>query len=266
MVCRGISPLAIIRGSGGLGKSWNVTETLNEEGFLLDRDYVTISGHSTPLELYNLLYAHKDKKVILLDDVSGLLENNTSVSLLKAASWGIKKRLVSYNTTSEKLTVPELFEMKAGLIVIVNEEPRKDKSFKALMTRGLVCEVEFTHTEVLSILKEVAVKSYPHLPLDKRLEVYKFIEDNVHIASQINIRTLIKSFQAYQYGEDWKEIILNLLKPNADLKLVKELIDKHHRVKDAVKEWIEQTGESKRKFQYLKVKLGIEKRCKGAKV
>ena len=253
MVCRGISPLAIIRGSGGLGKSWNVTETLNEEGFLLDRDYVTISGHSTPLELYNLLYAHKDKKVILLDDVSGLLENNTSVSLLKAASWGIKKRLVSYNTTSEKLTVPELFEMKAGLIVIVNEEPRKDKSFKALMTRGLVCEVEFTHTEVLSILKEVAVKSYPHLPLDKRLEVYKFIEDNVHIASQINIRTLIKSFQAYQYGEDWKEIILNLLKPNADLKLVKELIDKHHRVKDAVKEWIEQTGESKRKFQYLKV-------------
>ena len=47
---------------------------------------------------------------------------------------------------------------------------------------------------------------------------------------------------------------------------MKELIDKHHRVKDAVKEWIEQTGESKRKFQYLKVKLGIEKRCKGAKV
>ena len=91
----------LIHSRAGLGKTYTTLKKL--EG----KDYKYNSGFASPLALYKELYEHRNK-VIVLDDIEGMLKNQVAISILKAA---LGNGTVSYLTTSKKLgEAPQEFE------------------------------------------------------------------------------------------------------------------------------------------------------------
>ena len=84
MLARGMSLGLFVAGSGGLGKSKIVAETLAGEGIVP----VLANSHVTPLALYGLLYHHREGQVIWLDDADTLYTNMVVLGLLRSALWG----------------------------------------------------------------------------------------------------------------------------------------------------------------------------------
>lgn len=251
--------LLIITGKGGLGKSHNVLSTFRELNFQMEREYGTISGFSSPLEFYQKIYEFRNMKVILIDDCFGIFEDQKAVSLLKMASWSVMdKRFVSYNSTTDKLTVPSCFEMNANIILITNDMPSKTKSFDALITRGILLDISFTFEEIKAILSEIAKKDYKNTTIEQRNEVLNYIFAHSAEAAELNIRTLIKCFECFIYAKNgWKSMVLDIIKPDKTLSLIVELAKKGISVKEQVKEFCEITGLSR--MTYFRYKKEVTK-------
>jgi hypothetical protein len=104
MVTGGYHRLFMLDASGGLGKTYNVTEVLEEE---LDRsDWTHQRGFTTPIELYKTLYkGQKRGHVLFLDDMSGLRNNQKAIDMLKAARSAAPTSIrPSYPTSSDLQT------------------------------------------------------------------------------------------------------------------------------------------------------------------
>jgi len=143
MVAKDFSKGLVLKGSGGFGKSFAVMSTLNELGLKINQDYVLINAYITPLSFYETLYNYKNK-IIVLDDSSGILNNEKSLTILKNALWSVSDvRTISYMSTTDKLQVDSSFEFTGRIIVCCNKLNEKDLSVSALKTRCLYQKVEF---------------------------------------------------------------------------------------------------------------------------
>jgi len=236
----------IITGETGLGKSYQIRKFLEKNKV----NYEILTTFSSPMELYMQLYEHRDKKVIVIDDVIKILDNDISKGILLSALWGIgNKRFVEYKTTSHKLKVPNKFELNAKIILICNELPSKMEN---VLSRVLYYDLHFGYKDIINLIYEICkVEEIP-------IEIADFIRDNTNEATKsefLNLRTPIKFFQIYKSCSNWKELCLEQLKVNKDLALVKELMFKDMTEKAKVQEFIEKTGKSRRTYFRYKKKL-----------
>jgi hypothetical protein len=268
---KGKNNFLVLKGAGGLGKTYCVLKTLAELGLTKPQvDYIYCSSHITPLSLYHLLYKNKDK-VIFLDDVENLLNIRENIGILKGATWESAKdlRIVNYYSTSERLEAPLSFVFEGKILMCLNRIPTKYKEeVESLLSRAWVYEVNFDYSTMIKIFYELAKV----LKID--FEVVDFIKENSCEATTLDFRTLIKSSIVYEYykqnpsklnGEAWKDIVKDLLAKNTNplLACVLRLIKSNLPTKEQIAKFIEETGYSRRQFFYLKRKL-IEKI--GAKV
>src|SRR3990167_6264181 len=157
MVCRNFSKGCVLIGEGGLGKSFMTTNTLIEE----KKDFVYLNTHTSPLELYKFIY-HNREAIIVFDDVKGLLDNEKSISILKACLWETDgKRIVTMNTMDRLMdNVPKVFEFKGGIIILANRLNETDEHLQALITRCNFYELKFSYKEKLKIMSEITKKPY----------------------------------------------------------------------------------------------------------
>ena len=248
-------------GRGGLGKSYTVLKTLAEN----EIDYAIMKGYTTPLALYHTLYENNGK-VIVLDDFHGVFTSKESLAFLKSALDTTGKRLVSYNSTTDKLKYESKFEFTGRLIVCSNSLPKNDVDFEALKSRALCCNVEFTLNEVKRIIMSLAIGGKELTEAD-RTAVAEFIIDEVDEAvDNLTLRTLSLAYGRYKFckenGYEWKEKVRELLVVDEDKKLMLELIDKYSTVKEAQKEWCEETGRSRATFYSLKRKMNKSREWK----
>ncbi len=252
---------AIFSGRGGLGKTHYALKTLAEEGLTLGQDYEVLNTHITPLGFYTYLYRNQDK-ILVLDDCDGMLESPEIVGLLKSACWSATgKRVVNW-VSSRDLDVPDRFEFKGGLIILLNDLP-KNKSVEALISRAFFKEVDFSHDDLVKILYEVAKNAgneeSRNLTENERLEVADYLRETTDETVQdLNLRTLFKTFtlrKAYAENGKWKELAKEMLKPDDDLIAVKEVVREFPIVADQIKEFIKRTGLSRRTFFRLKKKI-----------
>lgn len=260
MVCQGDTNALILTGSGGIGKSYTTHKTIVQE--LRHEDWVNISGYTTPLEFFHILYAH-NHKVIVLDDCEGILNNETTISLLKNALWSVSgKRVISYNTTSEKLRCPSQFIFGGRLILILNRIDNEAKrSIQALLSRAIHLDIEFGYSDTMKILTSIARNvPYKDLTGEERHEVIKYLKELTDASTkELNIRSLMKSYDVYIYSKkakgDWKELIRPLFEQDEDQAILLSMMKSRKRVGEQIKDFEEKTGYSRRTFFRMKKKL-----------
>ncbi len=253
MVVKGYSNALVLLSDGGLGKSYQVLRTLEEEGLKEGEDYKYICAFSTPLELYHMLYENKNR-LIVFDDVEGLLENRKAISLLKAALWSsTEKRVVHYHSTSESLQAPKEFKFDGKVIICLNDLTNC-KVVNALISRCLVYRFDLSYQQKIGIMEEIATREGIHQ------DVIEFIKVSSSLATKnLNFRTLIHLWNAYRYDINndntgsWKTLGKALLQSDGTLSLVWELSKSNRKVEEQAREFMSNSGMSRRSyFRYRK--------------
>jgi len=260
MVAKDFSKGLVLKGSGGFGKSFAVMSTLNELGLKINQDYVLINAYITPLSFYETLYNYKNK-IIVLDDSSGILNNEKSLTILKNALWSVSDvRTISYMSTTDKLQVDSSFEFTGRIIVCCNKLNEKDLSVSALKTRCLYQKVEFCYKDKLEILAEISKIPYKDLTDKERLEIIKFIKNNSDETTNINIRTLRHLQDIFTFCKDSKEdfnkIALKQL-VNDNVLTIAKICESKTDIQERNKFWGENTDLTIRSLQRYLGKLRI---------
>jgi len=256
MVAEGDNNSLILKSNGGLGKTYMVLQTLNGLG----KEFIYQNSYSTPLSFYEFLYENRDK-MIVLDDFEGVLDNKIGISILKSALWSAtSERTINYLTTSEKLKAPSRFIFKGRIIFCMNNGLKTDEESRALKSRALFYEINFSYSDIMKILYEIAKQPYKGLVDEERLEVAKYLQENTdETTMDLNFRTLIKAFDIYSYCKkhklDWKVLVRDLAVRDEQMAIVKELMKGDLSVKQQVEKFCDMTGKHRSTYFNLKKKL-----------
>lgn len=143
MIKRGI----FLTGKGGIGKSYTITQVLEENHMVINRDYVNVSSGSTTAEsIYNYLYQYNGK-LIIFDDSPDLFSTAKKVAMWKAAlqTEGTDS-LVSYPLTSKDDT-KGLY--KTGTLT------RQERYFKEMGRKSLSEKSEYRERRLKELKKEL---------------------------------------------------------------------------------------------------------------
>ena len=252
----------ILVGESGLGKTYLTLKTLKEMNLKNEDDFIFINSYLTPLALYKKLYEFRNKTIVL-DDCENILTDNTSISILKSATFNsVGKKLVSYFSTTEKLEdTPTTFEFSGTLIILLNRIPRKcNYEVKSLIARCLNYDLKFSWKEKVVILYMMA----KNLNIPSR--IVDFIKANSSEAMELNFRTLIQSNLIFEYyrqhpsennGRSWEIVVKELLfrSENSYLRILIDLENSGKSVEEQVKLWNEKTGLGRRSFFLYKKKV-----------
>lgn len=131
----------VIRGSQGLGKTHSIISTLKEMDIQEEVGYIYISGKMTPLQLFNTLCRSstlEHPKLFVMDDLDAILNDRTSVSILKSALWPARgRRIVSYLTSSTKVEEGGTHEFEGKILMIINNNREEGIIGRPLLDRGI---------------------------------------------------------------------------------------------------------------------------------
>lgn len=254
MVAKGYSNALIIYSDGGLGKTYHVISHLEK----LKQDYSLVVGYTTPLQFYKALFEARDKLVVL-DDVEGLLEDDRGLSILKSALWSVTPdRVVSYDSSTDLLgDIPHKFQFSGRIIFTMNHLPDKSRSFNAMVSRCLYYEFKCSHGEKMRILAEIAKQPYKDTTLEDRQAVLgHLIERCSEATANLNIRTLLHLFDAYRYDHAlFTKVADELLPEDEDTKVAWELMRESRTEAERVAAFHERTGRSRATWFRLKKSL-----------
>lgn len=211
MVIKGIIPSLVVTGSGGLGKTHTVTDTLNKAGLIgdvtdsIDSDYIFISGYSTPRNLYTTLY-HNNGKVIVLDDCDSAFRDPLGANVLKAALDSKVHRIVSWGAESKDDTVPSRFEFTGKVIFISNLSIEKFP--QAILSRSMLADLTLDTDEKLERIGQVFGKDGMYDAEDKEA-VMEFLTENKDKIKDLNIRSAYNAIKMkLALGENWSRMAL----------------------------------------------------------
>lgn len=244
----------IISGEAGLGKSWVIKSIVKKQ----TAKWAYRNNFSTPLALYKFLYTYREGYTIILDDIEGILQEKKGVSLLKSALNTEKVRIVSYDSTTEKLDVPSPFNFNSKIIILTNEA--KDSIDKALLSRVMKKEITFTFKEKMNTAEKILGFHYrSNLPQKDREEILSFIKENSSgITEGFSFRTIMQIAEYYTHNKEngWRTMAFAELSPNEDLKEVLDIINMYpDNVKAQIAFYEEHTGKSRRTFHRHKTEL-----------
>jgi len=235
----------VIIGDAGIGKSFNLMKWLKEWNV----DFVLIKGHITPLAFYEKLYQNSNK-VIVLDDVSKLIKNDDTLSILLSAL-DFDNRIVEWQTKSFVFDIPSSFEFNGKIIVLANRLDFNNEVAEAFRNRCIVYRLDFDKKTILEMLYILAnSRGYPKEIVDYLAELsYK---ENI----RLSLRLLEKVYPYYKYP-NWKKLIWQVvIEEEMDaLEIIRELANSGLSVKEQVKQFIERTGYSRRTYFNYKKRL-----------
>jgi hypothetical protein len=233
----------------GYGKTYTTINFLKEMGI----NFVYKSGYVTPLSFFNFLYHNRDK-IIVLDDINeDVFKDKKMISLLKSCLYEAGgDRLVSYESTSKDLLVPEKFRFTGKIIILANEFSNKNKeTFKALVSRGIYFDLKYGFKEILGISKKI-LKSQ-NLKKDVEEKVLEIIEKNVCEISEFNFRQLEQLVEMVKYDlKKAESLFLHSFEQDEDLIFVSKLIKMDIPVREQAIKFMQETGFSTRKYYRLK--------------
>jgi hypothetical protein len=250
----------IFSGEGGIGKTLITLKTIknliskNKDSIL--NNYSYISGYMTPLSFYIFLFENKDKDLIIIDDTEGILNNKLSIAMLKSILWETEgQRTCFYNSTTEKLTIPESFEMNSKIIILCNEIPNKNNlSMRALISRTIYKEINLTLEEKLNLCYEFLKQK--DLNENEKKEIKRLLKEYINLSIEdFNFRTFDKLINFVKYDITKAEFLFKeILETDEEIKIFLEsLVNKQ--VSKQVKYFCEHTGKSRATFYRIKKKL-----------
>lgn len=209
LVGSGKANSAIVSGGSGLGKTFTIEKTLQEQG----AGYKKIAGSGSASQLYRQLFENQDA-LLLLDDCDSMIMDEESLNLLKAAlDTGAEKRMVSWmkqNRSFEADDIPNQFEFKGQVIVITNLKLEGSSKlaahFDAVASRSLVFDMKMdTRKEVFCRLRQLAPVILSAFDDSEREEILSFFEANLDRFKRLSIREMAKFAELYGV-ENWERL------------------------------------------------------------
>lgn len=226
-VAKGRMKSLIAYGTGGVGKTYTVTEQLDsmgkiefdedihavansapslgdedepeedEDGMVKSKnyDYVKITGKSSPVALYQALYEHNGK-TILFDDCDSVLKEDNAINILKGALDTSGKGTISWGTAgtikdSAGNPLPKRFKF-TGRVIFISNLP-SDKVPQPIKSRALRIDLTMTAEQTIErighILDHIKFDGMDVTPEDKK-EVLEMLDKYKHHLTDLNVRTL----------------------------------------------------------------------------
>lgn len=225
MVLKGKIPSLIISGAPGLGKTYRVTQLVEQQKKMYD-NYYLIKGKETPQSLYMTLFNYQRKgDLVILDDADDVINNDLSINILKAATDSSKKRIIAYGTSRPpeapeqwvqdrpeyewvidskgRSTYPKNFEYKGSIIIITNM--RAGQIDTAIRNRAMLCELDFTTEEVLQLIREMMpILNDPNYEISKEGKemAMDFLDELAakNVPIELSFRSFIRCAQIFDEG------------------------------------------------------------------
>lgn len=248
----------IVEGPAGWGKTTAVDEAMKHAGVIA----VHLGAYSTPLNLFNFLYEHSDK-FIVIDDCAGLFNDQSSMAILKAATWGQSKgRVIRWGSTTSKAAIDE-FVFNGKLIVICNSFPATPDA-EAVRSRSFPFRVDMTIIRAKELLIKAAADKTWYPDTKKSQAVAKFLSSRMtdSALTQISYRTLQMGYELAKHNGDQWEILLNAMiisSPEDPKKLIRKLAKQEMKVKDQLQRFEEVTGLKRRTFFKYRKEMNLGK-------
>ncbi len=210
-VAKGYVRGLVVSGPPGIGKSYGVRETLTKsmvyEKLIGDTPpYKFVSGNSSPIGLYKILYEMRRRgNVLVLDDCDNVLFDEVSLNLLKVALDSGDQRIISWHSESRALkedNIPNEFEFEGGIIFLTNidfthtKASRIKQHLEAIQSRCHYLDLGISNQRdtILRIKQVVEDGMLDEYPLGEREkgELVQFIEENADHLREISLRTVKK--------------------------------------------------------------------------
>lgn len=247
----------IVEGPAGWGKTTAVDEALKAAGI----SGMHLGSYSTPLHLFNFLHENS-QRIIVIDDCAGLFNDQSSMAILKAATWGQRKqRKIRWGSTSGKASTEEfLFEGK--LIIVCNSFPTTADA-EAVKSRSFPYKISISPVFAKELLKKAAQNTTLYPDTRKAKEVVRFLSAKISPVSlqQISYRTLQMGYELARHNELWRDLLKRMVvaTPTDPKKLVRQLSRRKIKVKDQIRLFEDSTGLRRRTFFKYRRELGISK-------
>ena len=217
----------IVTGPPGVGKSYGVQQTLEEQSIFEDvaskrRKFEVVKGAMTALGLYAKLYEFSDAgNVLVFDDCDSVLMDDLALNILKAALDSGKKRKIFWNADSAKLRaegIPNSFEFKGSACFITNikfenvKSKRMQDHLEALMSRCHYLDLTLdTMRDKYLRIKQIArtgklFEGYNFEKEDEQ-EVLDFMMENKTKLREMSLRMVLKVSDLKKISADrWKSL------------------------------------------------------------
>lgn len=191
------APLALICGAPGVGKSYRIEKLLNKNGLYDEEGFKLMSGKCTPTSLFTELFQWKEPgQIIFFDDCDSIFRDDDAINILKAAydskntrrvSWNILKPILCpsdvvektdpeslyYDAVTDKWYYPKKFVYEGGGIIATNY--RAGQIDTAVRNRALICDLDFTVTEILGLIKDIVGKTMTKYSEEVKDQAYDFL-------------------------------------------------------------------------------------------
>jgi hypothetical protein len=188
LVTKRVMPSLVVTGGPGNGKSHTIIQTIQENGLTEGDNYVVFKGYSTARGLYNTLYDHNGK-LIIFDDCDSVLEDKTSLNILKSALDSYERRTISWMAKLGKSDeYPNQFDFTGRIIFISNKE--KSQMDDAVLSRSLCVDLSMTGDEKIQRMTHVLGDILPDMDMRFKSDALDFLKERKDMDS-VNLRSLI---------------------------------------------------------------------------
>jgi hypothetical protein len=248
----------IIDGPAGWGKTTAVDEALKQA----DVEGVHLGAYSTPLNLYNFLYKYSNK-FIVIDDCAGLFNDQSSMAILKAATWAQSKgRNIKWGSTTSRAAIDE-FTFQGKLIIICNSFPITADA-EAVKSRSFCYKIDISPSKARNLLTEAAKNRnwFPNIKLASSVAKFLCQKLNEGSISQISYRTLQMGYELADHNKNqWEQLLGGMITiiPEDPKGLIKKLAQQGLKVKDQQQQFEEATGLKRRTFYKYRKELSLGK-------
>lgn len=239
MVAKGINKACIAYGTGGVGKTYNAQQVFDANGLEEfteghfpgsdNYDYIKITGKVTPMKMYAMMYEHNGK-ILMFDDCDSVLQDETSVNILKGALDTSGDGTINYGSGkkvkgSDGEEIPQRFAFN-GQVVFISNLDTNDMP-QPLISRSTTIDLSMTPSETMTMLKDIS----PHMKFRNAKGVALEVEEEHRNAAiefmdkykdrvdpdLLNTRTLQKvaltrkQVMATGTGDNWEDMALILI-------------------------------------------------------
>ena len=221
-VKQGLVRALVVTGPAGVGKSHGVEGilALQEAGDSKFRKYEVVKGKMSPLMLYSKLHEYKEAgDVLVFDDCDDVLQDDTSLNILKAALDSKDVRTINWNTTSKYLTtndLPTSFNYEGAVIFITNIKFENNRGklashLEAIESRChyLDLTIDTVREKMLRINQVVGDGMLEKYMFDEATheEIINFIDVNKNNLRDLSLRMVSKIADLRcSFPDSWKEI------------------------------------------------------------
>lgn len=217
-VIKGRMKSLIAYGSGGVGKTYTVTQELEKAGKKIydpdlhdpgddGYDYVKITGKMSAAAVYQQMYEHNGK-ILLFDDCDSVLQDENAINLFKGAldtsgdgsiDWGSAKKLK--DSTGAEMPGKFSFTGRAMFISNLDINGKAGEAIQPIVSRGYGINLSMNPEKTMERIKHIATSKdggytnlkFPGIPSythEDMKAVFDYMDKHKDKAADLNVRTV----------------------------------------------------------------------------